>query len=205
MNSIQYKHLYLCLAPLLIVVPACDSNSPAHDAPSTAPVGRPFRRAAADPVELAPVMPRPTATLPADTGEEYLPVTLDRLSCFEYVRFWDEKPGKPRPAQLPDAIQRLDGRKIAVTGYVRPYVIDEESKQVSRCLLVKDPLTCCYGRLPNLHEYIDITMPDGTTFEFLFHVEMRFQGPLEVRENIQNGWATRLYSMTPSHVEAISK
>jgi hypothetical protein len=152
-------------------------------------------------------MPRPTATLPVDSGEEYLPVTLDELSCFEYVRFWKgrDKSGNPtpRPDQLPEAIKRLNGRKIAVTGYVRPYVMDDKNKMVLRCLLVKDPLTCCYGRMPNLHEYIDITMPEGKSFEFLFHVEMCFTGPLEVREKIENGWCTRLYSMTPDSVEAI--
>jgi hypothetical protein len=58
--------------------------------------------------------------------------------------------------QLPESIQRWDGRRVRIFGHL--LALEGEDARVSRALLARTALDCCYGQPPALYERVIIEL-----------------------------------------------
>jgi len=151
------------------------------------------------PPPLPPPSPEPPA-VPADSP--YKEVTFDTLASWHY-----EYPATvPKDAEelrrlherLPESIRRLDGTLVAVKGYMFPIDVDRDS--VLSFLLVRFPFGCCYGRPPQMNEWIFVKMAPGRRAEFVSHVPVPVLGKLSVGDEFEQGSVTSVYRMVADDV-----
>lgn len=144
---------------------------------------------------------KPVEGTPAGEFEEtdggYLKVGFDRLAGFRFVPPPSDAPaGSDAPPatgeeQIPEAIKSLDGRKALVTGFMLPVKMD--AGLVTEFLLVKDPMMCCYGAVPNMNEWVVVKMAKGV--KPLMDVPISFYGQLHVGAMFEGGYMTGIYRL----------
>ena len=101
-------------------------------------------------------------------------------------------PSKPPPTgeeQIPDAVKAWSGRKAIVTGFMLP--VKMNGGLVVEFLLVKDPMMCCYGVVPNMNEWIVVRMAKGV--RPLMDVPISFYGVLKVGAMFENNYMVGIY------------
>jgi len=147
----------------------------------------------------APVPAASSASAAGNAGPEeingYLKIGFDRLSGFPFnpAAYDSAKPEAPPPsaaAQIPDRVKQFDGKKAVVTGFMLPVKTDKGL--VTEFLLMKDPMMCCYGVVPQINEWIVVRMTnDGV--QALQDVPLSFYGKLHVKEQYDNGYLSGIY------------
>jgi hypothetical protein len=85
-----------------------------------------------------------------------------------------------------------DGRKAVVTGFMMP--VKMNGGLVSEFLLVKDPMMCCYGVVPNMNEWVVVRMK-GDGVKPLMDVPVSLYGDLKIGAVLENGYLTGIYEM----------
>lgn len=133
-------------------------------------------------------------TPPAEE-DGYLRLGFDRLAAYNFTMPpYDPAadPSKSPPTgeeQIPDAVKAWSGRKAIVTGFMLPVKMD--GGLVVEFLLVKDPMMCCYGVVPNMNEWIVVRMAKGV--RPLMDVPISFYGVLKVGAMFENGYMVGIY------------
>jgi hypothetical protein len=167
--------------------------------PSGAPIGIPR---SSDPVSGPPAAPGPSglqeepATLTA-SGEEpdYREVGFDKLAGFEY-RVPDPDSGAETPApagdQIPAAVKELNGRKVAVKGFMLPLRL--EGGTARDLLLMRDQSLCCFGAVPKVNEWISVKMT-GPGVKPVMDQVVTVEGRFQVGEFFENGVLVGIYRM----------
>ena len=111
----------------------------------------------------------------------------------------------PRPAlDVPTSILSLDGQKISVVGFMIP-MVTEDSKVLS-FVLAQSRMTCCYGVVPKLNQWIYVRMAEGRPTESMMDVPVTVFGTMTVGTKFdeQNmGWC--LYRMVSDRVDLPKK
>jgi hypothetical protein len=97
--------------------------------------------------------------------------------------------GRPK---VPDAILALNGRKVAIDGFMLP--IDYDDGGVTRFLLNASFDMCQFGAPSAVNERVDVTMTDGRRTVFT-HRPIRVYGQFEVGERQEGGRLVSLYRM----------
>jgi len=99
---------------------------------------------------------------------------------------------------IPPEIRDLDGRRIAIRGFVVP--VDQEAEGTNRFVLLNCALACCYGKMPKPNEWIDVTVKGGERISLAIDQPAWAFGRLEVREEIEDGTLVGLYWMEADEV-----
>ena len=86
-------------------------------------------------------------------------------------------------------VKNWSGKKAIVTGYMMPTKM--EKGLVTEFLLVKDPMMCCYGTVPNVNEWIIVRMKPG--IQPLMDLPISFYGELKVGAMFDNNYLTGIY------------
>ncbi|MDB6167217.1 MAG: hypothetical protein JWM88_81 [Verrucomicrobia bacterium] len=142
--------------------------------------------------------------LAADTADNgapevedgYLRLGFDRLASYKFVAptYDPAADAKAPPAsgeeQIPEGVKHWSGRKAIVTGFMLPVKMD--GGLVTEFLLVKDPMMCCYGVVPNMNEWVVVRMVKGGVRP-LMDVPVSFYGELKVGAMFENGYMTGIY------------
>jgi hypothetical protein len=178
-------------------------DSPEVHAPP--PVGAPLRAPRMPETANQPPAPAPAATAtpaPADVplklelDGDYAHVSFEALAGFEYDPYLlldaPSDDGKP-PEQIPPAVKALNGRKIAVEGFMVPVQMVKED--VRYFLLVRNQMLCCFGVAVGMNEWIYITMAEGTHARYVPDVPVMVYGTLKVGEEIRDGIVMSIYRM----------
>ena len=134
---------------------------------------------------------------PAPEAEQgYLRLGFDRLAAYKFVPPAYDPAADPKapPAsgeeQIPAGVKHWSGKKAIVTGYMLPVKMD--GALVTEFLLVKDPMMCCYGVVPNMNEWVVVKMVKGGV-KPLMDVPVSFYGELKVGAMFENGYMTGIY------------
>ena len=143
--------------------------------------------------------------LPLEKEGDYSKVNFDALAGFaaETPDISDMQAGRQgkRPATLvPPAIRSLDGHKVAVAGFMIPLI--SERDQVLCFILAQSRMTCCYGMVPKLNQWIYVTMGQGKSAQQLMDVPVTVFGTIGVGpkyDEENKGWC--LYRMTGDKVD----
>ena len=161
-------------------------------APET-PVG------AIEPIERAGE-PRASKTLKKlqPTGEgDYFAVTFDQLANWVYT-YPEPETKKGRDGIFPVSIQKLDGRGVAIKGFMIPITVDGED--VTEFLLVRSRMFCCFGIMPKMNEWLHIKMAKGRTSPYAVDIPITVFGRMDVGEIIENGVVMSIYRMEGEEV-----
>jgi hypothetical protein len=138
-----------------------------------------------------------------DRGGEYQPVSFAKLAGFAYDQYAVEESLAQRgdgtvEDQIPAAIRALDGRKVAVRGFMVP--IEFTRNETRSFLLVRNRMVCCFGMLVGLNEWIYVRMKEGRTARWLNDIPVTVYGTLAVGEDIRDGMVLSIYRMEGEEV-----
>jgi len=86
----------------------------------------------------------------------------------------------PEKDQMPNQIRMLNGKKIAVTGFMLP--VDFEDGRVTSFILLNNQMGCCFGIMPRMNELIYIKMQGNTSAKFMTDVPIKVFGKFKVGE-----------------------
>jgi hypothetical protein len=144
--------------------------------------------------------PRESRTLkrlmPASEGA-YVSVTFDRLASWVYI-YPEPEAKEGRDDIFPVSIQKLDGRGVAIKGFMIPITVDGED--VTEFLLVRSRMFCCFGVMPKMNEWLHIKMAKGKKSPYAVDIPITVFGKMAVGEIIENGIVMSLYRMEGEEV-----
>ncbi len=160
---------------------------------------------------LLPPAPSSTADppeLPQAAAGEYAPVPWELLSGFVYdLPLGRELAGRTadqlreRTERIfPEAVRALDGRHVAVRGFLIPAQI-RQGKVTQFILAAKNEVGCCFGDGLGISEWIvvDAEQAEDVSRDFLGQVTTL--GTLEVGEDVtEGGYVMSLYRMKAHRV-----
>lgn len=153
-------------------------------------------------MRLAPTDPAERAKLAVDAPKPkarqgYSPVSFAELSDFVYQT---DINGKLSPdSRLPEEIQELNERSVAVSGFLMP--IEFKGDKVSTLILVRNQLLCCFGEEPKLNEwvFVNVDPPVPATTD----VPVTLYGTFYASPDIEEGQVISLYRMQASQMETL--
>jgi len=112
--------------------------------------------------------PRPNEHVAAPaTKNDDPPVDKNRLRniTFDSLKFEMEKAEKFEREMLSPAIEKLDGQRIRIKGYMLPTSLQSG---LTRFILVRDNLECCFGPGAALFDSVAVNMADGETTKYSY-------------------------------------
>lgn len=149
-----------------------------------------------------PPVPPPASTAPVKIsveGEEMFAVGFDKLAAFEYTIVDAATGATPEEIekakqrdQVPDWIKIYQDKRIALTGYLMPLQI--ENGLAKKFIMMRDITTCCFGNVPNMNEYVIVTMKSGGV-KPIQDVPVVLTGIFKIEEKYENGYVVALYQM----------
>jgi hypothetical protein len=132
-------------------------------------------------------------------NDAYLPLGFDRLGGFAYVTD-DEAGGKgaqPPPDQIPAEIRALNGRKVALKGFMLPLTV--VGGVTTEYLIMRDRSACCYGAVPKMNQWAEVKMPQGTAP--IMDLVVTVYGTLQVGEVREGGYLVAIYSLSAERLQ----
>jgi hypothetical protein len=164
---------------------------------------------------LKPIEPEPTNSPravsnsakifppPGQSTNEVLNLRFNTLSSYSYtVRLGQPDAGGRANLvtddKIPTLIRALNGRRVAVTGYVMP--LRTQGRGVTQFLLARDQLSCCFGPSPQMNHWIYVTMPRGDFRPRVFSLAT-VTGTLHVGELMKQGVLQSIYQLDAEKVE----
>ena len=149
-----------------------DAGAETATPPARAPVPAEVPPAPAA-VESPPVTPVPApATVPAAAATATrLPLDFAALAAWDVARI--RLPSKLPP--VPEALQALHGRRVAISGYVVPDRMREGHK-ILTALFIKHLAACCFGTIPKLNEWVHLQIELDAEIDFNLRRPARVEG-----------------------------
>jgi len=132
--------------------------------------------------------------------DEYAETGFDILSRFIATVTYEvvdaDKPGfyyAPKlTTAIPDDIKGLDGKKVAVAGFMLP--LRQEQGLVTEFILLKSRMFCCFGKPPQVNEWVHVRMK-GEGVKTLMDQPVTICGRLKVAEYKENRTLLGIYQM----------
>jgi hypothetical protein len=130
-------------------------------------------------------------------GTEVFALGFDKLSSFSYTLV-DAGTGAT-PAQIaehvkkdpvPSWVRTYDNQRVVLTGYMMPLQI--ENGRSKKFVMMRD--TCCYGAVPNMNDYLVVTMK-GDGIEVVQDVPVELLGTFRVDQRYEDGYVVSLFVM----------
>ncbi len=115
-------------------------------------------------------------------------------------------PKADKPMPIPAAIKALNGKKVAIKGFVTP--LENDGKNVKTFLLVDQLVTCLFCQGLGMDQWImtEVVDPKGIRLnDDQYDEALTVYGTLEVGEEMQNGEVTSIYRMKADGVEVPKK
>ena len=97
---------------------------------------------------------------------------------------------------LPEEVMRWKDREVIVTGFMNPM---NQTRNIAQFLLVKDRASCCFGRLPQMNHFIDVTLRKGEVIHYTKE-PVTIRGVLQIGEVWEEDWLLAVYRMEDGEV-----
>ena len=85
--------------------------------------------------------------------------------------------------EIPDEVKQIDGKKVAITGFMLP--IDVDKGKVKRFLLLKSTMSCCFGVAPRINEVIYVEYPKKQKIQTVMDAPITVFGKLSVGQQFR--------------------
>jgi len=132
-------------------------------------------------------------------GQELFAVGFDRLAAFNYTvvdagtgASEEEMEAAKKRDQIPAWVRLYDGKRVALTGFLMPLKL--ENGLTSKFIMMRDITTCCYGNVPNMNEYVIVTMT-GAAVKPIQDVPVVLTGTFRIAEKYENGYLSSIFQM----------
>jgi hypothetical protein len=133
-------------------------------------------------------------------GVSYHEVNFYQLSAFKY-RIVDASTGASeaeiaearRQDRIPAWVRFYDGKPVALTGFM--LTITFEQGLATKFILMRDTNTCCYGNVPNINEFVIVTMKDKGA-KAVQDVPVTILGTFRIIERYEEGYLLPIFEMT---------
>ncbi len=148
--------------------------------------------------------PGKTASNPKAGNADYLPVGFDKLSGFPLkVIFEMTNPvtfaSVPKlNASIPDPVKALDGKAVAVTGFMLPLKL--EDGRTREFLLMKNRSLCCFGIPLEINDWVCVRMTNQPV-KSVMDVPMTVYGTIHIGEILENGQMAGIYRLEGSKLK----
>ena len=126
----------------------------------------------------------------ADVPKGYLPVKWSTLGGFTY------KEGM----ELPEEVMALNGKKIAMTGYMMSI---GQFENIHTFILVESGWSCCFGEVPDTHQVLMCTIPEDEIGLDNIVAPILVTGTLDIGEEVEDGWVVSLYRTVCDDVQEL--
>lgn len=157
------------------------------------------------PASATPVIKTNTPAAASANGK-VTTADFDTLASFNFERGIDapvtpaDAPATTKKilAQIPDTIKALDGKPVAVRGFMLPMKV--EDGMVYEFLLLKSQMGCCFGISPGINEWVNV-QTGGKGVKPLMDDLITVYGTMHVGEYRENGYLTGIYKMDCEKVQ----
>jgi hypothetical protein len=197
---------------------SCDERAPAPNGPAPSELrGAPIDSAPASDPTATRVPPPAVAAMtgvalaseappvdPPKVVDGFREVRFELLTSFDYE--WSPTSGlaaQGAAERIPAAVRELGGAKVLIRGYMQPIEFDREG--VRSFLLTNIPGGCCFGMVPRLNEWIEVTLPGTERIDYSYSDPIEVRGVLEVGEARSGDVVTSLYRMTPELATVVTE
>ncbi len=93
---------------------------------------------------------------------------------------------------VPRAVRQLDGKEVALTGFMLPIRI--HNHLVTEFMLLRTQNTCCFGIPPELHEVVEVLRLESPV-KVLMDTPITVVGHLHVKERWEGTFLCSIYQM----------
>ena len=132
-------------------------------------------------------------------GREVFSLGFDKLSSFSYQLVDAGTGATPeqiaehvKKDQVPPWIHVYDNQRVLLTGYMMPLQI--ENGRSKKFVMMRDVTTCCYGAVPNMNDYLVVTMKDKG-IEVVQDVPVELLGTFRIDQKYEGGYVVSLFVM----------
>jgi hypothetical protein len=105
--------------------------------------------------------------------------------------------------QIPKDIKQLNGKKVAITGYM--YAIDFNAGKTNEFMLLEVIPSCFFCKTPQVNQWIEVTTLDGKRLPAITDGPVVIAGTLEVGAQKIDGVVSSIYRMRIESVAGIKK
>ena len=149
----------------------------------------------------------PVATLNVDTtpdkvsveGGSFYSLGFDKLSAFDYKvedvgtgATPEEMAKAMKRDQVPPWIHLYDQQKVVLTGYMMPLQV--QNGLSTKFVMMRDITTCCYGAVPNMNDYVVVTMREPG-IQVVQDIPVRMLGTFRIDQRYDGGYVVSLFVM----------
>ena len=85
--------------------------------------------------------------------------------------------------EIPDEVKQIDGKKVAITGFMLP--IDVDKGKVKRFLLLKSTMSCCFGVAPRINEVVYVESSKKQKIQTVMDMPITVFGKLSVGQQFR--------------------
>jgi hypothetical protein len=132
-------------------------------------------------------------------GQEMFVLGFDKLSSFAYTLVDAGTGATPeqieehlRQDPVPQWVRTYDNQRVLLTGYLMPLQI--ENGRTRKFVMMRDVNTCCYGAVPNMNDYLVVTMK-GEGVEAIQDVPVDLIGIFHIDHRYEDGYVVSLFTM----------
>lgn len=104
-------------------------------------------------------------------------------------------------AMIPTNILALNGRHVSIEGFMNP--VEFEKGKTIEFMLLRDPPACCYATMPNLHEWVQVSVKSPGVPSRMYQI-VRATGVLQVGVQRLNGTLSDVYRLDAESVIDVS-
>lgn len=136
-----------------------------------------------------------------DYDKDYQEISFNQLGGYDW---YSPEPNSPvrqdllEKNQIPAEVKSLNGKKVAVAGFMMPADVDDDGK-TSRFAVNGNYDACFYGAPTKINDWVIVNMKEGKKAPFT-HQPITVYGSLEVGADNQDGETVSLYRMIPDAV-----
>jgi hypothetical protein len=153
--------------------------------------------------------PEPAAATQPEHEPKYRKLTWDEISKYVYVPPSPpsadpmEAIRKPHPEgeDIPEKVRALSGTRVAIEGHVLP--LDFKDGKVSRFIVLRSPLACCFAEAPPMNQWISATNRSDSEIDFPKYEVVRVSGEFDVGEETRDGYVVGIYRLAADKVERL--
>lgn len=109
-----------------------------------------------------------------------IPMTEELEYCTNHPEIADATINK----MIPKSVHDLNGKKVSIEGYIIP--LNWDNDKVNEFLIARDPMGCCYGATPEIHQFVRVKMKPPGISPTDFYV-VRAHGVLKVGADRSKG------------------
>jgi len=132
-------------------------------------------------------------------GETVYALGFDKLSSFQYTLVDAGTGATPeeiaehqKKDPVPAWVRTYDGKRVLLTGYMMPLQL--ENGRSRKFVMMRDVTTCCYGAVPNMNDYLVVTMKEPGA-EIVQDVPVQLLGTFRVDHRYDAGYVVSLFVM----------